>query len=139
MKCPRDGNPLASQKYESDIVVDQCPSCSGIWLDQGELEKAQSLLEHDYSTQLSTTDTVGRAYEMARQKARPAVSCPKCSQALHAEEYAYCSQILIDRCTTCRGIWCDAGEIQALEQFFEHQTEVGSGVRKGFWASLIGK
>ena len=38
MKCPRDGSGLAEQRYEAEIMVDACPTCAGIWLDQGEID-----------------------------------------------------------------------------------------------------
>lgn len=36
-KCPRDGATLVSRE-SSQVVIDQCPQCEGIWLDKGELE-----------------------------------------------------------------------------------------------------
>ena len=36
--CPRDGAPLVEVE-RSGVQIDACPSCRGIWLDRGELEK----------------------------------------------------------------------------------------------------
>jgi uncharacterized protein len=137
MRCPRDGTSLTTENYEGDVAVERCPACRGFWLDQGELEKVQETLEHDHSERLSNLDLVARAYELARQNARPGVSCPSCGTALEAEEYAYCSQILVDRCPQCGGIWFDNGEVQALEQFFEQET--GKGMQRGFFGSLVSR
>lgn len=139
MQCPRDAKNLASERYEGEVLVDRCPSCRGIWLDKGELETIQETLERDYSEELAKVNVVARAYELARQKARPVASCPKCQNSMHAEEYAYCSQILIDRCVKCGGIWLDGGELQALEKFFERETGAHQEVRKGFFGSLLQK
>ena len=139
MKCPRDGATLTNEKYEGDVVVNRCPSCSGIWLDSGELKTVQETIEHDYSAELDRIDTVGRAYEFARQEALPEIDCPKCGGDLNPREYAYCSQILIDRCADCGGVWLDAGEIAALEKFFEKaaaEERAEKNVRRGFFASL---
>ncbi|WP_372895799.1 zf-TFIIB domain-containing protein [Stieleria sp.] len=148
MKCPRDGATLASETYEADVVVDRCPVCRGIWLDSGELKTIQETIEHDYSQQLQRINVVARAYELARQKSQPDIRCPKCQGELHPREYAYCSQILIDRCAECGGVWLDAGELVALEQFFEQaaaeekaerETEArgkDQGLQRGFIASL---
>ncbi len=35
--CPRDGDRLVT-RTEHKVSVDVCPSCHGIWLDNGELE-----------------------------------------------------------------------------------------------------
>lgn len=38
--CPRDGEPLFKIKYgASDVMVDICLACRGVWLDKGELDK----------------------------------------------------------------------------------------------------
>lgn len=137
MQCPHDKAVLKSEKYEGDVVVDRCPSCLGLWLDKGELEKVQETLEHDYSEQLNHVNSVASAYELARQKMHPVAACPKCQGSMHAEEYAYCSQIQVDRCVKCKGIWLDAGELRALEQFFERETIDHVGLLKGFFASLL--
>ena len=38
LKCPRCGETLKEQTFQK-ILIDQCPSCHGIWLDAGELEQ----------------------------------------------------------------------------------------------------
>ena len=37
MKCPKCGGDLVEINYQN-VMIDQCPECNGIWLDQGELE-----------------------------------------------------------------------------------------------------
>ena len=37
--CPKDGKPLFKIKYEdTDVMVDICLDCHGVWLDKGELD-----------------------------------------------------------------------------------------------------
>lgn len=137
MKCPRDGAELRAQSYEADIRVDACADCGGMWLDEGELEKIQETNEHDYSDELARMPDLGyRAYELAQQKSRRTIHCPKCGAELEALEYARCSAILIDACPKCRGIWLDRGEIESLEVFFERARAQATDVRRGFFASL---
>ena len=38
MQCPNDGQPLAMTTREG-IEIDYCPTCRGVWLDRGELDK----------------------------------------------------------------------------------------------------
>lgn len=38
MKCPIDGAELETVE-RSDVEIDVCPACKGVWLDRGELEK----------------------------------------------------------------------------------------------------
>lgn len=137
MECPRDNSVLESQVYEGDVEVDVCPSCQGMWLDRGELEQIEETQEHDYSEELERIpNLIGNAYEMARQKKLAIINCPKCSAELSNREYAYCSQIIIDVCPKCEGIWLDKGEIEALEAFFEGSRIDAKNIRRGFWKSL---
>ena len=38
MNCPVDNTPLAMSERQG-IEIDYCPSCRGVWLDRGELDK----------------------------------------------------------------------------------------------------
>lgn len=38
MQCPTDGSVLVMSE-RSGIEIDYCPSCRGVWLDRGELDK----------------------------------------------------------------------------------------------------
>ncbi|QWF21297.1 zf-TFIIB domain-containing protein [Nocardioides sp. LMS-CY] len=38
MQCPTDGTILVMSE-RSGIEIDYCPSCRGVWLDRGELDK----------------------------------------------------------------------------------------------------
>ena len=37
MKCPKCGSDLKEMNYKN-VIIDKCPDCLGIWLDQGEIE-----------------------------------------------------------------------------------------------------
>ena len=149
MKCPRDGNTLETIKYEADIEVDRCPHCHGMWLDKGELEQIQETIEHDYSKELEDEpDHLRRAYAMSRPTHSGPIRCPKCQEEMVTKEYGYCSQVVVDICPEDHGIWLDAGEIEALEQFFERNKNEAREAEKrlegelrraqGLWATLLG-
>jgi uncharacterized protein len=38
MRCPNCGNRLVEVE-RSEVLIDACPSCRGVWLDRGELDK----------------------------------------------------------------------------------------------------
>jgi Zn-finger nucleic acid-binding protein len=138
LKCPRDGTTLIEQDYHGVFRVDRCPSCQSLWLDRGELERIQQLPTSSDSRLPSDIYSVARAYELARQKAQPRIACPRCSTELVPREYAYCSQVLIDNCPKCDGIWLDGGELDVLEQFFAMAKDEQADRRHSFWKSLTG-
>lgn len=124
MKCPTDKSVLARRDL-SGVEVDACLSCGGVWLDGGELERLQEayLAAHAHQEHATEdpTEEVARAYEMVEQKERTPGACPRCDDALEHVEYAYTSQVVVDKCPHGHGVWLDAGELLAIEQFFEEQ------------------
>lgn len=142
LTCPRDKSPLETKTYEAKIEVDACPACGGLWLDKGELEAIQEAKENDYSKALADLpDSVARSINKVAQIDAGPVGCVKCGTEMDTREYAYCSQIVIDTCPEGCGIWLDAGELQALEKFFERsQAEAGDVIplRWRLWATLSG-
>lgn len=122
LKCPVDDFTLSEESYEGYFKIDRCPTCSGVWLDADELEKIQRLTINDYSDDLAKPEnSVARAFQLAISKQEGAYKCVKCETTLAKKEYAYNSQIQIDTCPKGCGIWLDAGELEALEQFYERQ------------------
>jgi Zn-finger nucleic acid-binding protein len=49
MACPVDGTALVMSE-RSGIEIDYCPSCRGVWLDRGELDK---IIERNAASQQS--------------------------------------------------------------------------------------
>ena len=45
MQCPTDGDTLVMSE-RSGIEIDYCPTCRGVWLDRGELDK---IIERSFS------------------------------------------------------------------------------------------
>lgn len=37
--CPKCATPLLAVNRQEGVIIDQCSSCQGIWLDRGELDK----------------------------------------------------------------------------------------------------
>jgi len=139
MKCPRDGSELVAKKYEAEIEVDLCNSCSGTWLDKGELEAIQATIEKDYHAELGQQkDTVKEGIEAVRQEKRGAVPCPKCATEMDVRPYGMGSQVIIDVCPQGCGVWLDKGELEALEKFFEtSQQETELPLTWRVWASVV--
>lgn len=142
MNCPHDDATLKATIYEADIEVDQCPTCRGMWLDDGELEAILETVENDYSKELEREpDDVKTAYRQARPTHAGPLACPKCQAEMFAKEYAYCSQIIIDVCPEGCGVWLDEGEAQDLEKFFERtqksiRADDEKQAKRGMWSSL---
>src|SRR5688500_4458388 len=62
MACPVDGTALVMSE-RSGIEIDYCPTCRGVWLDRGELDK---IIERNAASQVTAT-----APAQAPQQAAP--------------------------------------------------------------------
>ena len=142
MKCPVDNTELKTQEYERAVMVDKCTTCDGIWMDQWELKAIQANKGKNYDAELAKMpDLVNQSYLQALEKSRPLLDCPKCKEAgktvaMDRREHGYCSQIMVDVCHDCQGIWLDKGEVQALEVFFERSHLDDAEIKTGFFHSL---
>lgn len=104
------------------IEIDVCKEgCKGIWFDSQELKE----LREESINKL--------AYEELRGKYTPkpieeAVSeslrtCPRCEIKLYRYRWARESEILIDLCHKCYGIWLDYGELKGIDDYQKAHTK----------------
>ena len=92
--CPKCQDRLREHPLkESGIRVDSCPTCHGLWFDRWELEG--HLGGPDMQPSFASTP-VNRG-------------CPKCRMAM-TSFVAEGSDVTVDMCEDCKGIWLDSGE-----------------------------
>jgi uncharacterized protein len=124
MRCPKDGTTLGRRVYEANIEINECPQCSGIWLDRNELEQIQNTVEKDHSVKAELTFNKGaKAFHVQNQLDENRLGCPNCKELMFKKEHGFTSQVVVDLCPFCKGLWLDAGELQELEIFFEKERE----------------
>ena len=58
MQCPTDGAVLVMSE-RSGIEIDYCPTCRGVWLDRGELDK---IIERSTSQQATAPQPVAQQH-----------------------------------------------------------------------------
>jgi Zn-finger nucleic acid-binding protein len=113
MNCPHcSQETLVQRQVEgSDVAVDICTLCDGVWLDAGELEQL--------------TDVAVRDMELPPSSKVSDRKCPKCSAYLHSFNYpqTYCA---INMCRQCRGLWLDADELNEIQLVREELRKRGS-------------
>ena len=62
MKCPNCNETLLMTE-RNHIEIDYCPSCRGVWLDKGELDKML-----DYADKKSSSSPTGMPYDYPQGK-----------------------------------------------------------------------
>jgi Zn-finger nucleic acid-binding protein len=112
---------LVREKHPSTLEIDRCPRCGGVWLDPGEMQRAEALarargkgVDRDV-----IADLFRRSYVNARRKAeeREAIDCPACGEVMFEREWVYGSQVKVEVCMGCSGVWLDEGELDDLARF----------------------
>ena len=109
MQCPVCKNSMVILELDK-VEIDYCPSCKGIWLDNGELE----LLMEDQQSQDKKLKSFKSVNDVPEKKYR----CPICNKKMDKVEYED-SQIIIDRCKNEHGLWFDKGELSSLLKQYE--------------------
>jgi Zn-finger nucleic acid-binding protein len=116
VKCPKCGNELQEFDYAGiGVMIDRCPQGDGFWLEDGELNKLQIMMEwHRGGPQ-------GQEFKVSPGEKK----CPECSQEMRKKEY---EGVVIDICENCGGVWLDKDELYHIletreEKFSQSQQE----------------
>lgn len=102
------------------ISVDGCEPCGGIWLGHGELG---ALARLPSSAITEVTLRVSQAGGSAARAVRGgALYCPSCHRPMQEHPFAAPSGVQVDTCDGCRGLWLDAGELEAIRAYLARQS-----------------
>ena len=106
MDCPVCRNAMITLEL-SDVEIDYCTDCGGIWLDAGELE----LLLNDPEKANSLINT----FKLETSCAEKPRKCPICLKKMEKVLVGAAKPVLlIDRCRKGDGLWFDKGELQDI-------------------------
>lgn len=118
MNCPGCASPMQLVKYEG-VMIDQCGSCGGTWLDYKEISRIIQSTEEEFSDQERS-----QAFETKSLDTRPSgktLQCSSCKTPLETFYYLINSGVVLDRCNSCKGIYFDAGELEKAQILMEQQ------------------
>lgn len=130
MQCPRCSallRPVQEQTASGRIELDYCPRCRGVFFDQGELEAVL----HLEGTDAFSAHSLLLAEPPLSLTPAPLLRCPRgCGLPMSerllpsvrpnflaaALATGHPSELRIDLCPHCAGIWLDGGELAAVAQ-----------------------
>jgi len=91
----------------SDVEIDYCTDCNGIWLDSGELE----LLLGDPKQ----SKKVLKSFKIEQKTIEKPRKCPICLKKMQKIVVgASTPALLLDKCSRGDGLWFDKGELQEI-------------------------
>jgi len=109
MICPNCSKKDFSRFDLKGIKTDKCNNCQGIWFDEDELRKAKDN-QDEYLAWLDVDLWKDEDKLSAHQSPR---ICPKCQINIFTIKYGD-SNIEIDVCNKCQGVWLDKGEFDKI-------------------------
>ncbi|MFH1856565.1 MAG: zf-TFIIB domain-containing protein [Candidatus Omnitrophota bacterium] len=126
MKCP-----VCNENLKTTICknqeLDTCPKCGGIWFDEGELYKVvESMISNNEVTPLTLEQSLRKKVISPQRIKQPILKCPRCHVDMRIYNYAYNSNVLLDQCPDCNGLWTDKGEIQTAAQYIKGNEKIES-------------
>lgn len=116
--CPVCKTALQLVSYEEKELW-QCSQCRGFWFLDGQFRDVKQM---GFAALCSADESSQAAHSASDDGAEP--MCPDCvNQPLVAYNYAYSSDILLYRCTACKGIWAEQQALTEIEALLENYQE----------------
>ena len=111
--CPRDQVQLTPTRFLGQLI-DACPQCDGVWLDEGELEKLLGL------------EAAWQPGPEATEEENSGV-CPVCHLTMQCRYFSAAEKVVVDCCNKCSGVWLDAEELRRILQLRSAQSPHKNG------------
>ena len=123
MVCPRCKGSLRTEKYHH-VKFDICNDCRGIWVSGQQFRALAVLLSTEEGVESNAKLTFEARRVLRASKNNPVRFCPHCEMAMREFNYAYDSNIFLDRCEQCKGIWLDPNEIIDIAKHIQYNPQV---------------
>jgi Zn-finger nucleic acid-binding protein len=115
LTCPKClAKTLHTFNTSEGVTVDLCDKCRGMWMDKGETARAAEL-ENDFPDYRA----------VAGSAVLTNFICPCCGSKLHNMKYATQSDLMIEYCRKCGGMFLDAGEMSKIETISANSESAG--------------
>jgi len=116
-KCPICKVPLQSALL-SNVEVDYCPKCLGVWFEEDELRWAKDAKDKN----LQWLDI-----DLWKDEKKFKISygirlCPSCRVPLY-EIYYGDSKVIVDVCNLCHGVWLDRAEFKKIISWLRQKAD----------------
>ena len=115
MLCPVCKKPL-DKAILYGVEVNYCPICLGLWFEKDELRWAKDTKDRN----LRWLDIDLWKEEDKFKISRGSKLCPACRLPLYEVNYGD-SDVKIDVCNVCHGIWLDRGEFRKIINYLEEK------------------
>ena len=118
LTCPRCGKPKLVNRKVGNFTVDECPSCSGMWVEGNSFDsivrqQAQRSKE-EYRRGKGTSPILSQLDKS--QTHVMYMKCPVCGTHMHRRNFMRASGVIIDECRK-DGVWLDCDELGKIGDY----------------------
>ena len=117
MICPKCKKETLGKISFYNNQIGKCNQCHGLWFDYDELRKAKDEKDEDLKwldVDLWKEDKKFQAFSLEK-------TCPLCKKNIYEVEYGN-SNIKVDICNSCKGVWLDKGEFEKIINYLKEKT-----------------
>lgn len=118
MKCPLCHIPF-EQAIIANVEVDYCPRCYGLWFEENELQWAKDEKDRNLRWLDINLWKDSSQFRVGWEGGR---LCPADHMLLYNVGYGD-SNVKVDVCNVCRGIWLDRGEFKEIIVYLQEKGE----------------
>lgn len=116
--CPTCKTALV-RRYCGKVEALHCPKCGGFWIQKNRIGKILQRYMHYIARRHDRS--CGRRQRANPRKIDPAkLECPQCARPMAKLNYAYNSNVIVDACDSCGGVWFDRGELERVADFLKN-------------------
>ncbi len=127
--CPACKGDLKEISF-SGVKTDRCDECEGYWFQKDEFR----LVKDKEEEKINWMDIDLWENEDEFKISEDNRSCPDCGVALFEVGYG-CSDIKVDFCGECEGVWLDRGEFLKIMEYLKDKA--GDKIMKEYFKTLI--
>lgn len=115
--CPSCNTSLTAAKFGT-VEVEECTKCRGTWFREDEFRLAKEEADGDLAWKDYDPGEHGDKFRASPRH----LSCPDCGVELVELDYDT-SDVAIDYCRSCSGIWLDADEFKRIIDVLENELD----------------
>ena len=134
MRCPNCDQSLRPCQYEG-ATIHACDGCHGEFVGSETLREIVNIREETFPQEvLDAVRDHQPSFGVPAGACERSLACPACDLPMEVLNYASDTAVMVDRCSSCGGVWLDADElahIQAILEEWQDQAPARAKAIKG--------
>lgn len=119
MNCPLCKAALRRIAYEG-VSIETCDKCGGEFVGGEQLAQIVKVRDEKFAPELlKEVSTFKPSFAVPPQAFKRSLDCPACRAATRPVNYTGDSGVVLDRCTSCSGLWLDNSELEKIQALLE--------------------